>query len=106
VRPKNLSGVVVAADSKSGHLIADEIAYDGRLLDLVIDELTNDPIALQRRGTALQSFDLACQTLGHLSAVLKAEDRKAAVDGRIGAARPRCGAPPVTAVSTRRPCRA
>ena len=63
------------------HRIADEIAYVRRLLGVVGDELTNDPIALQRHAAALQSFDLACQTLDHLAAVMKAEDQKAVVDG-------------------------
>ena len=58
--------------------IAEELAYVKRLLDAVGDQLTDDPIMLQRHGQALQNFDVACQILGHLSTVLSAEDAVAA----------------------------
>jgi hypothetical protein len=55
--------------------IADELLYVKRLLDAVGDDLTKDPILLQRYSRTLQSFDAACQILGHLSVVVGAEDR-------------------------------
>jgi hypothetical protein len=60
--------------------IAEEIAYARRLLDQVGDELTDDPIILQRHGHSLQSFDEACQILDHLGAILRAPDAAAAID--------------------------
>ena len=63
--------------------IVEEIAYVRRLLDAVGDELTDDPIILQRHGRALQNFDSACQILGHLGAILGSGDRSAAVDAVV-----------------------
>jgi hypothetical protein len=60
--------------------IAEELAYVGRLLDAVGDELTENPVILQRNGRALQNFDAARQILVHLSAILGSKDRGAAVD--------------------------
>lgn len=59
--------------------IADELAYVKRVLDGIGDELTDDPIMLQRHANTLQSFDLACQIIDHLSIIIGAEDRAAAV---------------------------
>ena len=60
--------------------IAEELAYVKRLLDGVGDQLTEDPIMLQRHSQALQNFDVACQILGHLSVVLGAEDAAVAAE--------------------------
>jgi hypothetical protein len=59
--------------------IGEEIAFVLRLFDAVGDDLTGDPILLQRHARNLQNFDLACQILQQLGAVLVAEDRVAAV---------------------------
>lgn len=66
-------------DSLDGR-IAEELAHVRRLLEGLGEELTSEPIMVQRHFKALQGFDLACQTLGHLAAILGAEDRGAAVD--------------------------
>lgn len=60
--------------------IAEELSYVKRLLENVGDELTDAPIVVQRYSRSLQSFDLACQILGHLSTILTASNRTAAVD--------------------------
>jgi hypothetical protein len=60
--------------------IADEIDYVSRLLQAIGNGLTDDPIIMQRHAAALQSFDTACEILGHLRTVLKASDKSAAVD--------------------------
>ena len=60
--------------------IAEELAYVKRLLDGVGDQLTEDPIMLQRHAQALQNFDAACQILGHLSVVLGSEDAAVAAE--------------------------
>jgi hypothetical protein len=59
--------------------IAEELSYVKRLLEIVGDELTDAPIVVQRYSRSLQSFDLACQILGHLSTILTASNRGAAV---------------------------
>lgn len=68
-----------ADDRALDRRLAEELAYVRRLLDVVGDELTDDPIILQRHANTLQSFDMACQTLGHISAILGAPDRAEAV---------------------------
>lgn len=69
-----------AVDADLDRRIAEEISYVKRLLEIVGDELTDAPIVVQRYSRSLQSFDLACQILGHLSTVLTASNRAAAVD--------------------------
>lgn len=60
--------------------IAEELLYVRRLLDVVGDGLTDDPIVLQRHTVALQNLDAASQILAHLGAILEAGDRRAAVE--------------------------
>jgi hypothetical protein len=60
--------------------IAEEIDYAWRLLNAVADELSDDPVLLQRHGDALQRFDIACQMISHLGAVVGAPDRMAAIE--------------------------
>jgi hypothetical protein len=66
-------------DSKLAH----EIGYVQRLLENLGDELIKDLFLVQRHGQSLQSLDLVGQMLGHVSAILMAED-KAAVVEQIG----------------------
>lgn len=73
VDPEELKG------SLDGRL-AEELAHVRRLLENMGDELTDDPIIVQRHSRILQGFDMACQILGHLGAILTAENRAAAVD--------------------------
>ena len=60
--------------------IAEEIDHARRLLEAVGDELSDDPVLLQRHGDALQRFDIACQIISHLGAVIGAPDRMAAIE--------------------------
>ena len=61
--------------------LAEELAYLGRLLEQMGTELSDEPAVLQRHMKALQNFDIAQQTLGHIATILTAPDRQAAVDG-------------------------
>ncbi len=63
--------------------LAHELGYVQRLLENLGDELINDLFLVQRHGQSLQSLDLVGQILGHVAAILHAED-KAAVIGQIG----------------------
>ena len=67
---------LVALESR----IAEEIGYARRLLDQVGDQLTDDPVILQRHGRSLQTFDEACQILDHLGRILVAPNPAAAVE--------------------------
>jgi hypothetical protein len=60
--------------------LSQELAYVRTLLEQLGDELTDEPIVLARHTRALQSFDLAGQILGHISTILVADDRTAAVN--------------------------
>jgi hypothetical protein len=58
--------------------IAEEIALLQRLIDGLGEELTDDPLVVQRHLQAIQRLDQASQVLSHLGAVLGAPDRFAA----------------------------
>ena len=73
------SAAAPLVDADLDRRIAEEISYVKRLLEIVGDELTDAPIVVQRYSRSLQSFDLACQILGHLSTVLTASNRSVAV---------------------------
>jgi hypothetical protein len=63
--------------------LAEELTYVHRLLESLGDELVSEPIVIQRHARALQSIDLAGQILGHVAAIIVAEDQGAVVE-RIG----------------------
>jgi hypothetical protein len=63
--------------------LAHEIGYVQRLLENLGDELIADLFLVQRHGQSLQSLDLVSQILGHVAAILQAED-KAAVIEKLG----------------------
>lgn len=63
-------------DSKLAH----ELGYVQRLLENLGDELIADLFLVQRHGQSLQSLDLVSQILGHVAAVLTAEDKAAVVE--------------------------
>jgi hypothetical protein len=60
--------------------LADELGYVQRLLEGLGDELIADLLLVQRHGKSLQSLDLVGQILGHVSAILRAEDKAAVVE--------------------------
>ena len=60
--------------------LADELGYVKRLLEGLGDELIKDLFLVQRHGQSLQSLDLVGQILGHVAAILRAEDKAAAVE--------------------------
>lgn len=61
--------------------IASELARVKRLLDKVGNELTEDVDVLMRHERALQTFDIAAQTIEELSTVMAADDPRRAVNG-------------------------
>jgi hypothetical protein len=81
--------------------IAEEIDHARRILDALGDKLSGDVAVLQRHGKSLQAFDVIGQLLGHLSSVVGAADREAAIE-RIGMAelKTRLTRVPLTATPT------
>jgi hypothetical protein len=63
--------------------LAVEIGYVQRLLENLGDELIKDLFLVQRHGQSLQDLDMVGQILGHVAAILAAED-KAPVIEEIG----------------------
>jgi PilZ domain len=63
--------------------LADELGYVQRLLENLGDELIADLFLVQRHGQSLQSLDLVGQVLGHVAAILRADD-KAEILEQIG----------------------
>ncbi|HEY1606343.1 MAG TPA: hypothetical protein VGF77_12185 [Allosphingosinicella sp.] len=68
---------VVQLDARLG----EELAFVQRLIEALGDELVADHGILHRHAHALQNIDLASQILGHLSRVMLAPERTAAVHG-------------------------
>ena len=60
--------------------LADELGYVQRLLEGLGDELIADLLLIQRHGKSLQSLDRVGQILGHVSAILRADDKSALVE--------------------------
>ncbi|HEY7809720.1 MAG TPA: PilZ domain-containing protein [Allosphingosinicella sp.] len=59
--------------------LAEEVAYLRRMVQTIGEELSDEPIMLHRYLRTLQQFDVIGQALGHVAAVLTAEDKAAAV---------------------------
>jgi hypothetical protein len=59
--------------------LGEELAFVQRLIEALGDELVADHAILHRHAQALQNIDLASQILGHLSRVMSAPERSAAV---------------------------
>jgi hypothetical protein len=70
------SAVSPDLDSRLAH----ELGYVQRLLENLGDELINDLFLVQRHGQSLQSLDLVSQILGHVAAILNAEDKAAVIE--------------------------
>src|SRR3546814_20845031 len=54
--------------------LSEEIPYVQRLLEMMGDQLSGDPVILQRHSRPVQGFDLMCPILGHIAKVLSAEE--------------------------------
>jgi hypothetical protein len=67
---------IAGLDAKLAH----ELGYVQRLLENLGDELIKDLFLVQRHGQSLQSLDLVGQILGHVAAILMAEDKAAMVE--------------------------
>lgn len=72
-----------ALDARLPLRLAEEIAYVQGLIESIGDELIVEPLIVHRHAGALQKFDAANQILGHISAILSADDRVGAAE-RVG----------------------
>ncbi|MGK2910801.1 MAG: PilZ domain-containing protein [Sphingobium sp.] len=59
--------------------IASELTALKDMLEKASEQLSEVPAVMDLHGETLQNFDLACQTLGHLAALLRAEGSQLAV---------------------------
>ena len=60
--------------------LAEELAYVGRLLESLGDDLCGEPLVVMRHSEKLQNLDIAAQILGHVAGLLVAERPDQAVD--------------------------
>lgn len=60
--------------------LAHELGYVQRLLENLGEELIADLFLVQRHGQSLQNLDLVSQILGHVAAILHAEDKSAVIE--------------------------
>lgn len=60
--------------------LAEELEMIRQRLEAIGDILIGDPVLLQRHAASLQGLDLTDQVLVHLAAVIRAQDKPAAVD--------------------------
>ena len=78
-RPRAL----VPTDDRLRLRIAEELDSARRMLNVTGDDLAGNPAVIARHATALQSFDIVGQMLGHLAAVIRSSDPEEAVE-RVG----------------------
>ncbi|MEA3054404.1 MAG: hypothetical protein QOG72_3307 [Sphingomonadales bacterium] len=74
---------VAAPPDPLAHLdarLADELGYVQRLLEGLGDEMVAEPLILHRYARSLQSLDLASQILGHVAAIIGAENKSEVVE--------------------------
>jgi hypothetical protein len=74
--PAEPAAAITGLDAKLAH----ELGYVQRLLENLGDELIKDLFLVQRHGQSLQSLDLVGQILGHVAAILLADDKAAVVE--------------------------
>ena len=60
--------------------LAEELAYVGRLLESLGNDLCSEPLLVMRHAEKLQNIDISHQILGHVAALLVAEHPEQAID--------------------------
>ena len=60
--------------------LGEELDYVRRMLEVLGDQLSGDPILIRRHAVALQSLDIVGQILGHVGNVVRSSDPHAAVE--------------------------
>jgi hypothetical protein len=54
--------------------LGEELDYARRRLDAMGDQISTDPILIQRHAVALQSLDIVGQIIGHIANVIRSSD--------------------------------
>ena len=85
VNAPTLDSGLVPTDDPLRLRLAEELEYARRLLDLMGDQLANDPMVVGRHCAALQTVDMVGQMLSHIAAVIRSSAPDRAVE-RIGMA--------------------
>jgi hypothetical protein len=70
----------VALDAILPQRLAEELAFVGRLLDSLGEDLCGEPLLVMRHAEKLQNLDISAQILGHVAAVLVADRPEQAID--------------------------
>jgi hypothetical protein len=60
--------------------LAEELAYVGRLLESLGDDLSAEPLIVMRHAEKLQNLDISTQILGHVAALLVSADPERSID--------------------------
>ena len=60
--------------------LGEELDYVRRMLEVLGDQLSGDPILIRRHAVALQSLDIVGQILVHVGTIVRSSDPHAAVE--------------------------
>lgn len=74
---------LIPTDDMLMQRLAEELEYARRMLELMGDTLSNDPLVVAKHMVSLQTVDIVGQMLGHIANVVRSSDPPGAVD-RIG----------------------
>ena len=77
--PPSLRPVPELTDDPLRIRLGEELEYARRLLDVVGNGLSGDPIAVSRHAISLQSLDIVGQMLGHIANIIRSSDPNVAV---------------------------
>lgn len=83
--PPPLPAALVPTEDRLKLRLSEELDFARRMLDQLGESLAADPVVVARHLTGLQTVDIVGQILGHVASVVRAADRRAAVE-RIGMA--------------------
>jgi hypothetical protein len=72
---------MTAVPSDLDRRLAEELDHARHMLEAMGDQLALDDAVVTEHGLALQAVDIVGQMIGHIAAVIRAEDRAAAVEG-------------------------
>lgn len=81
--PPPLPRALIPTDDVLRLRLAEELEYAQRILALMGDDLSADPLLISRHVGTLQSVDVVSAMLGHIASVIRSSDPDGAVE-RIG----------------------
>lgn len=78
--PSSLAPPPVPLNGMLPQRLAEELAYVGRLLESLGDDLCNEPLVVMRHAEKLQNLDISAQILGHVATVLVADQPEKSIE--------------------------